>query len=155
MHKYRFTELLCVALVIVFIFFSMADRKNTIDMTAAEIADSICAELCSELSARDRAYVREKLEFDPEIFDSFVSFSSDDIMDVREIFIGVAVNKVDSTVIKACEAYQSEKFNLYNGYAPREAAMLENAVIRNEDNIFIFIVCEDSASVASAFDSLM
>ncbi len=154
MHKYRFTELLCIVCTALFILYSLSDSKDTIVMTASEIAEAICSDECDELISRDRAYVREKLGFDPEIFESFVCYSSDDIMDVCEIFIGVAENNVDSTVIKSIESYTADKYKLYNGYAPEAAAILKNAVIEAEDNIFIFIVSENAESIFSAFNSL-
>ncbi len=154
MHKYRFIELLCIGFTVVFVFCSMSGSTKTIDMTAAEISEKICDEECSTLISRDRSYVKEKLGIDTQDFVDFVYCSSDDIMDVREIFIAVSENEISKTVFKAIEDYRTEKFNLYNGYAPDAALLLKNAVFECRDNILIFAVSDNADAVYSAFNSL-
>ena len=150
MNKYRFVEILCVIFAVLFIAGSLRGDA-TLDMTAYEITENICSQLCTELSAGDRDSVRERLGFDPDSFSSFSYYSSDDIMNVREIFIGVSPENTDSTVSEAIRKYLDEKHKLFEGYAPEEAALLKNARIEEKGNVIIFIVAENADEIYSAF----
>lgn len=153
MNKYRIVELLCVVFAVIFIVNSVSGEKTT-SMTASEITESILSDEFSSYIERDREYVREKYGFDPEIFTSFSCYSSDDIMNVNEFFVGVAEDKVDASVSETIEAYRSEKHTLFDDYAPEEAALLDAARLEIKGNVIIFCVSENADEIYSAFTSL-
>lgn len=154
MHKYRFVELLCIILAVLFILSSQMADKPT-DMTAQQLYASLEQAEENDLIERDKLFLKDKFAIELQASDSFVYYSSDDVMNVNEIFIGV-VNDGDINEIKEkFENYLNEKYNLFNGYAPEQAAMLDAARVETVSNVIFFCVSSDADEIFSSLSALM
>ncbi len=153
MHKYRFTELICIISAIVFIIFTQQGEAPT-DMSANEIFSLLEEASADELCSRDKLYMKDKLgiELDGE---SFVWYSSDDVMNVNELIVAVADDAQLNELKSLLEEYVDEKYKLFNGYAPEEAALLGSAVIEIKANVLFFCVGESADELYASLISLM
>ncbi len=154
MYRYRFVEIICVLLALWFIVLSVSGKKE-LNMTASEIMEIVCKDEISGLVSRDREFIRENLGFDPDVFSSFSYYSSDDVMNVNEVFIAVLdINGSGTAAVEAMEAYRLGRLNLFNGYAPEQAALIENRKHLFEGNVIIYIISENADEILSAFMKL-
>lgn len=155
MSKYRITELLCVVFAILFIVNSIKGEKPT-SKTAEELVGELIASVDDEaLIKRENEFIREKFSFDLSVFSSISYYSSDDIMNVNEIFVGVFEDEADASVKTVIEEYANDKFTLFNGYAPEASSLLENAKIEIKSNTVFFCVSENADEIYSAFVALL
>ena len=151
MKKYIIIEAICIALTLLFVISSVGfDRITT--KSAEDIANENIGLLSDKTSEkRDVLFIREKLDIDTELFSSVSYYSSDDIMNVNEIFVGVLKEKNSDAVKEAFEKYQSDKYKLFNGYAAEQAAILNSYVYDEVSGAVIFIVAENADEIHSVF----
>ena len=154
MHKYRFVELLCIILAVLFIISSEISVKN-VDMSADDICFAIEFTSDESLEKRNNLYIKDKLSLDFSENVDFVYYSSDDVMNVNEILIAVVADDSTEEIKAALENYLSEKFNLFNGYAPEQAALLDSARIEIISNLVFFCVSADADKYFSAVQQLL
>lgn len=149
MTKYRIAEIVCVCLAVVFIVVSFPKEIKT-DKTASDISSEILPMMKDEtLIERDSSFVREKFGIDSSSYSSFTYYSSDDVMNVNELFIAVFSEKVPVSFADGFKSYSEDRFNLYNGYVPEQARFLENCAILTEGNVFLFCVGENSVEISA------
>lgn len=147
MMKYRIAEIVCVCLAVLFIAVSFPKEAKT-EKTASDLSSDILPMMEDDaLIERDSAFVREKFGIDTSLYSSFAYYSSDDVMNVNELFIAVFGEKVPDGFSDGFVSYSEDRFNLYNGYAPEQARFLENCVILSAGNVFLFCVGENSSEI--------
>lgn len=155
MKKYFFIEAVCVILTICFIISTMKTDTVTLK-TAKELTDELIALFQDDtLIERDSAFIRESFGIESLEFSSVSYYSSDDIMNVNEIFIGITSKENSDAVLDAISGYAEDKFRLFDGYAPEQAALLDSYVLEYVAGAVIFCVCEDSAQVFEAFSQAL
>ncbi len=155
MKKYIFVEILCIILTLVFVINSITPEKAT-HKTAKEITDEIAASAYdSTLKERDGLFIKEAFGFDLTEFLSYSYYSSDDIMNVTEVFVGIVNGSFDEKIKAAFEKYQSEKYNLFNGYAPEQAALLDSFIYDEVSGAVVFIVAENAEDIYSAISEAL
>ncbi len=156
MNKYRIVEFLCLISVIVFIVFSFDDDKKT-DKSAGEIINSLlpCCNF-TQCYERENEEIRNTFGFDLTCFDSVAYYSSDDIMDVSEIFVAVTNDNTDvNYIVNELKDYKNDRYNIYNGYAPMQASLCDSALILTEHGVVLFYIGENSDEVTQSFNKVL
>lgn len=146
MKKFFVAEILCVVAALAFIFVTVKDCFVT-DKDAAQLADAVALMLDEGLTERNSIYTSEHLGVDVSSFTSFRYYSSDDVMNVCELFIGVLNDYGDTSVQDTITSYSEERYNLFNGYAPKEAELLENCIIDIKSGVVIFCVSNNADAI--------
>ncbi|MBE6785245.1 MAG: DUF4358 domain-containing protein [Ruminococcaceae bacterium] len=148
----RLGEALCVlALAAFIIFVSSQDKISTTPFK--ELAKAVASECdLKELKKRDKLELKDKLSFDAAAFDNVIYYSSDSVMDVRELLI---IFSEDKQSLKNAEekiaAYVSEKQQLFEDYAPKESELISSHVLINKKGYILFYIGQDKEKAASAF----
>lgn len=151
MNKYRIVEFVCVILSLVFVFSSVKTETQT-TKTAEELTEILISEMNSDsLLLREREFIRDRFGIDLSLFSSVIYYSSDDVMEVSELFIGV-LNGEESSVSDAFSKYVTDRFNLFNGYAPEQTVLLDDYILDISSGVLIFCVSENADAVLSAFN---
>ncbi len=155
MKKYFITEIICIVLTGIFILSSVSAKKTT-NKTAEEITDELTVLFGDEsLVARDSGFIRETFGIDTSAFLSVSYYSSDDIMNVNEIFVGVTDAPLSAEVRSAFISYAEDKHSLFDGYAPEQAAYLDAYVLEENSGAVIFLVSEKADLIKTGFMSAL
>ncbi len=148
----RLGEAVCVILLLAFIVYvSAMDRISTVPFN--EVADAVVSVGdIKELKKRDKLEFREKFSLDAADCIDFVCYSSESVMDVRELVIVFSDNKeaLEKTK-KNIEAYVKEKQELFEGYAPEESEMISSHVLIQKKGYTLFYIGQEKEKVLSAF----
>ena len=150
MKKYLFAEIICIVLTLIFIVSSVSDSFVT-DKTADELSVNLIELMGEDVKIRNNAFTTEKFDIDLSVFESFVYVSSDDVMNVSELFVGVYSDGTHSEVKDVFVSYAEDRYNLFNGYAPEQAAMLNDYILEEKSGAVIFCVSENADAVFSLF----
>lgn len=148
----RLGEAVCVLLLVVFIaFISSQDKISEAPFDDVRNAVESACDL-NELKSRSKLDVKKKFSFDTDSLEGFVYYSSDSVMDVRELFVIRATDSsVAKNVIEAIENYAEEKENLFDGYAPKESELIASRVLLNKRGYILFYIGQEKEKVVSAF----
>lgn len=149
----RLAELLCVILLVVFIaYVSSMDKISTVpfeNVTAAVTAVSDT----KELKERDKLEFRGKFSLEAEDYIDFVCYSSESVMDVRELVVVFSDDKQALEKIKNnIELYVQQKQELFEGYAPGESEMISSHTLVQKKGYTLFYIGQDKEKVLSAFE---
>lgn len=145
-------ELVCIALLCVFIaYVCVQDSVSSQPFEDVE-AQVVSATLTEGLTRRDALEIKKKLSLEGESYVDFVCYSSDSVMDVRELMIfKVSDARSGAALSEKIEEYVNEKAKIFEGYAPVESSMLSSHVLKVKKGFVLFYVGEDGEAVASAF----
>ncbi len=152
MKKYYFLEILCIVLTICFIVFSVSGSSEKTDKTADEICENLVQLMSTEdVVDRNSNFTSDKYGIDISQFSSSQCYSSDDVMNVNEIFIGVFADEISEDVLSSFEKYAEDRFNLYNGYAQQQSALIDNYILKTESGAVFFCIDENAENIYSEF----
>lgn len=146
----RLGELICVALL--FIFILAVSSQDKISNTSFEDVSKAVRNVCvlEGLESRDELYLKKKFGFDSKSFGGVTCYSSDSVMDVRELII-IAAGDASASVVDSLKKYVKDKENLFDGYAPRESELISSHVLLNKKGYILFYIGEEREKVVSAF----
>lgn len=152
MSSERIKEMLCVLLLVVFVFLLIGTNKVS-DKTAQEVSSQIVKVMDAKgLDECNKSKFKKEFGLDANAYDSVVYLASDSVMDVRELLI---VRLKDSSqaeeLTNKIESRIKDKAALFKGYAPEESALLENYILKKDAGFVFFAVCQNSDAVLSAF----
>ncbi|MBE6715360.1 MAG: DUF4358 domain-containing protein [Ruminococcaceae bacterium] len=151
MNKYRITEIICVVLVLLFIVNSVKGETLT-EKSAEELSSSVISLMDdASLLQRSKSFIKEQFNIDISGFSSVSYYSSDDVMNVNELFIGVLSEDYDANISEVFSGYAKDRYNLYNGYANEQAAHLDNYVLSSQNGAVIFCVGKNADAVLNEF----
>lgn len=148
----RLAEVLCVLLLIIFIaYVSSADRISTVPLN--EVAQAVTAAGdVKGLKKREQLEFRDKFSLEAEDYGDFVHYSSETVMDVRELVIVFSDDKADlKKVSSSLEAYAKEKQALFEDYAPKESQMISSHLLVEKKGYILFYIGQEGEKVNSAF----
>lgn len=154
MSKERFKEILCIILLVIFIF-TLSSQKNTSSKTVSEIYKALSESTdFSMLKKCDSLKFKEETALSAEDYTEVLYYASSSVMEVREVIIIKLQNKnqlenTKNALLKRAE----EKGKLFEGYAPEQAALLKNYVLEEKAGILVFAVCNNREKLISAFKS--
>lgn len=145
-------EIFCVLALILFVFFLTNDQGIS-NKSAAEVAEQVVKAMdVSELEERGKSEFKKQFGFNANDFDGVVYYSSDSVMQVRELLIVRLSDAAQAeSLTEAIKTRMSEKKALFEGYAPEESALLGNYAIRESGGFVLFAVCDDPDAVISKF----
>ena len=148
----RLAEALCVILLVAFIaYVSSMDKISTVPFEDVEAAVTAVSDI-KELKKRDKLEFRNKFTLEAEDYINFVCYSSESVMDVRELVIVFTDNKEATEKIKNnLEAYVINKQELFEGYAPEESKMISSHTLLQKKGYTLFYIGKDKEKVLSAF----
>ena len=106
----------------------------------------------STMNEGDNQKVRRFFGLAPENYDGILYYTPKSGLDSEEILL-VKLKSLDQreTVEKAMEERKNSQANAFEGYAPDEQKMYENAVIEVRGNYLLFVSAADPGPVREAF----
>ena len=148
----RLGEVACVLLLVGFIaFVSSEDKISTVPFKTVAKQVVAVSDL-KELKKRDKLELKRRFSLDTADYTGFIYYSSETVMDVRELLIISADNK---DALKAAKEklskYVDEKAQLFEGYAPNESELISSHVLTDKKGYLLFYIGGDKEKVASAF----
>lgn len=148
----RLGEIVCVLLLVGFIAFVSSEEKiSTVPFkTVAKAVVGVCD--LKELKKRDKLELKRKFSLDTADYNGFIYYSSETVMDVRELLIISSDNK---DALKAAKEklsqYANERAELFEDYAPKESELISSHVLTDKKGYLLFYVGQDKEKVLSAF----
>ncbi len=105
--------------------------QNAGDVPMEEIEKQLVEQ--TELTEMQKCGNRTLMQFyglDYEQFDSYIYYKSDKALSVEELLIVKAKDKADLASVKeAAESRIQSQIKTYEGYGPKQVAMLKNAIV--------------------------
>lgn len=156
MKALKIKETLCVALLLIFIFFVVGKAEGS-EKSAAQLLESVSAQIQAEnLDERDNNSFKKNFGLSAHEVDDFAYLSSDDIMNVNEILIVKLKQESDAqTVIDAIEAHVKSQRDIFNGYGEEQSELLRNCVIKHSGNCILFVVGKNAQQAEDAFTAAL
>ena len=151
MNSYRIKEIVCIVLLLVFIFV-LAGRKTssadaeTVFKKASEAMDA------EGLLQADNQKIVENFGILPKDYAGVYYMASDDVMDVRELLVVKVGDGDEDALLSAVRTHIENKINLFEGYASEQAALLKKYRTKTKQGFVLFVVSEDTADVVKAFN---
>lgn len=148
----RLGEVLCVfALAAFIIFVSSQDKISTAPFK--DTAKAVVAECnLKELKKRDKLEIKDKFSFDISEVSKALYYSSESVMDVRELLIIFSEDKaLLENAEKNIKDYVEKKQKLFDGYAPKESELISSHTLINKKGYILFYIGQDKEKVISAF----
>ena len=153
----KIKEILCIVVLVLFIFAVFAQKGTVSSASAAEVGKAVSAACgLSEFEMRgDKAFQKE-FGLDPQQFDGGYYASSADVMEVREVLV-VRLKPDDNgkTLVDALRERVENKIALFEGYAAEQTALLKSYKLEQRGNFVLFAVCDAPAQAVKAFRSAL
>ncbi len=156
MNKHRVFEIICVVLLVVFIFF-MSGGETYSDKTVDEVFNAVSGTIdMKELSKFKKNRIKQEFGIDFSLVDSYVYYASEAVMTVDELMIiKLGENVKADDIIEKIEKRIKEKQVLFEGYAPEQSALLKNYVLSCDKGFIFYAVSEDATDALIAFTEQM
>lgn len=154
--KERIKEILCVVLLVLFIVFISSESKIS-TKSADEVFEGVKSSMdLSALSKQKSKKFEEELSLSADKYEDIIYYASASVMEVRELLIVKLRDTADKDeLISAAEKRAEEKTKLFEGYAPKEGALLKNHVLLEKNGFVLFAVCDEPLKVSAAFKSIV
>lgn len=148
----RAGEIICaLCLLILVVYASMGDQQSNATFNDVHKAVGTVCDL-EGLTKGDVLKIKKQFSFDTEAVTDFVYYSSDSVMDVRElVIIRLDDLTLQSELEEKIKAYVENKQQIFESYAPREEEMLASHVLIAKGGYVLFYVGNSPEAVASAF----
>ena len=146
-------EILCVLTLVLFVIV-VTDGSAVSSRTAEEMSESVVDAMddMSGLEKRENADFKKQFGFNANDFSGVVYYSSDSVMNVREILIvKFSDSEQAESLVEKIETRMREKAALFEGYAPEQSALLGDYALRQSEGFLLFAVCGNPNEVVSAF----
>ena len=152
-NKYQLYELICVAVLAVFVvlmlvFSAAGTRKTAQELTApvTKLGES------TALTERTALNASSVFGFDLSIAEGVLYYENEDIMNVSEILIVKLNDKSDAPALKeAVENRVKEQQELYKNYAPDQYSLLTNSIIEVKGNVLFYCTGTNAGEAYEAF----
>jgi len=150
MNSYRIKEIVCVVLLLVFIFVLTGRRESGADPETVfqKAGDAMNAE---GMLPGDNQKIIEAFGIDPKAFAGVYYLSPPDVMDVRELLVVKVGDGDEDALLSAVQTHIDNKINLFEGYAPEQASLLKKYRTKSKKGFVLFVVSEDASNVVKAF----
>lgn len=155
--KYRIIEIFCVIFAAAFIAYSVFSNTGS-KKSAEEIYGKMAEDsrFSRGLILRDNSFFKKTFGVSADEFESFVYYSSDDVMDVNELLIvKFDKNRAAQELKEKIENYVSENIEIFEGYAPEQGELLKNYILETNANTLFFFVGGESEAAQDAFNSAL
>lgn len=148
----RIGEVICVLLL--FLFIGFVSAQNKISTAPFENVAQAVTDACElkQLNERDKLTLKRKFSLEGDDFKGFIYYSSDSVMDVRELLVVSSDNKeVLSQTKEQISLYVEQKGKTFEGYAPEESELISSHVLIEKKGYLLFYIGEEKEKVISAF----
>lgn len=149
----RSGEALFVVLLALFIVFISSQDKISKEPFEKVSKEVISACDLNGLEKRDGLRFKKQFSLETENFGGFVYYSSDSVMDVRElVIISLKDMSQQDKTADSIKVYVKEKQKLFEDYAPEESEMLSSHVLIAKKGYILFYVGNETEKVAQVFE---
>lgn len=152
MKALRVLEILCVLLTVGFIVL-VTRHEPPSETSAADMASALLSVTdVSELHECKNAEFKREFQLNPNDYDGVVFYSSDSIMEVRELLVVKLSDEAQGeTLVERIRGRVEDKITLFNGYAPEQEALLDGYVLEHTRGFVLFAVCDEPEAVRQTF----
>ena len=153
MKHLRFNEILCVIVLVLFIFAVLAQKGQISNAAAADVGKAVSVACgLEQLEVRGDQAFKKEFDLDPQQFDGGYYAASDDVMEVREVLV-VRLKPGDdgASLLEALRQRAERKIVLFEGYAAEQTALLKSYKLVQRGNFVMFVVCSTPAEAVKAF----
>lgn len=152
MKALRCKETLCVILTVAFIF-GVTRTPPPSETSAAQMAAALLQVTdVSALHECKNAEFKREFELNPNDYEGVVYYSSDAIMEVRELLVvRLAGDEQAEPLMERIRSRAEEKIALFDGYAPEQEALLDAYLLENTRGFVLFAVCDEPSAVLQKF----
>ena len=154
MNKHRIFEIICVVLLICFIFFISREEPYS-DKSVRDVVDAVSAEInVEELKSYNKNKIQEEFDIEFQDIDSYAYYASDFVMNVEELLvIKLKEGAKADNITEKIEQRVKDKQVLFEGYAPEQSAMLKNYVLIYQKGFIFYAVCDEWADTLTLVTS--
>lgn len=154
MNKHRIFEIICVVLLICFIFFISREEPYS-DKSVRDVVDAVSAEInVEELKLYNKNKIQEEFDIEFQDIDSYAYYASDSVMNVEELLvIKLKEGAKADNITEKIEQRVKDKQVLFEGYAPEQSAMLKNYVLIYQKGFIFYAVCDEWADTLTLVTS--
>ena len=154
MNKHRIFEIICVVLLICFIFFISREEPYS-DKSVRDVVDAVSAEInIEELKSYEKNKIQEEFDIEFQDIDSYAYYASDSVMNVEELLvIKLKEGAKADNITEKIEQRVKDKQVLFEGYAPEQSAMLKNYVLIYQKGFIFYAVCDEWADTLTLVTS--
>ncbi len=154
MNKHRVFEIICVVLLICFIFFISLEEPYS-DKTVQDIVDAVSAEInIEDLKSYEKNKIQEEFDIEFQDIDSYAYYASDSVMNVEELLvIKLKEGAKADNITEKIEQRVKDKQVLFEGYAPEQSAMLKDYVLIYQKGFIFYAVCDEWADTLTLVTS--
>ena len=153
MKFYRVKEILCVVVLVLFVFGVTTQKGKESNASAGDVGAAVSAACgLEQLKVRDGKAFQKEFEIDPQQFSGGYYAASDDVMEVRELLVVRLKNTQDAAgVMGTLKKRVEEKIVLFDGYAREQSALLKGYKLVQRGNFILYVVCDSPADAVKAF----
>lgn len=153
MKTLRIKEILCVAVLLLFVLAMIGQKGRVSDASAAEVGKAVSAAAgLEQLEVRGGKAFQKEFGLDPQQFDGGYYAASDDVMEVRELLVVRLKDSGDaSSLLDALRQRVERKIVLFEGYAAEQTALLKSYKLIQRGNFVLFAVCDTPSDAVRAF----
>lgn len=147
----RLSEVVALVCLVAFIIFVSSEEEisdTDPSVLCTEIVSSVNTE---DMTERNNLFLKKKYNTDTDTLEYFCYYSTDSVMDVREILIIRADKEQCEQIKENIEATRTEKKKLFDSYAPEQSALLGSAVLVYEKGYLFYFVGENPEAALSIF----
>ena len=151
--KYRTAELVCVAVLIVFIIVLIGAHIGGTQKTAAELGAPFSSVITPDFMTKESEQsALELFNLPPDKTEGVVFYANESVMDVSELLIVKLVDENDGAEFReAIEKRVEEQRTLYQKYAPKQYALLTNSIIAVSGNAVFYCTAENADELYEIF----
>ncbi len=147
----RLSEVVALVCLVAFIIFVSSDEE-----TSATDPEHLCKQIISSVNTdgmteRNNLFLKKRYNTDTEQLDYFCYYSTDSVMDVREILIIRADKEHCEPIMESVESQRQEKIRLFDSYAPEQSSLLKNAALVYEKGYLFYYVGENPSDALLLF----
>lgn len=132
-----------------------SDSNGGEDLTAQQVAEAMLQQRVDEENPMD-ALTQKQIEMLYSITEDMVSdsavYAGENSMKCDELAVFVPVEGQEEHVLELVEGHLDTQRNSFAGYAPEEAAILENATVKQQGKFVVYVAGTDAKDMMDAFD---
>lgn len=152
MSKLRIKEIVCVALLLVFVLLLVTQNKQSAS-DPQTVFDAVLASVdVSALEERREDQFKKAFGFDAQDFDFVSYYAASDVMEVRELLLVKLPEGADAQpLVDKIKARVEDKAELFAGYAPEQSGYLETYVLLTRGGYVLYVVSDTPDDAVRAF----
>lgn len=146
--------LVCLLAILGFQLFAQKIHSNQpFDTIQAKVSEGLDPNLYPPIST---ASLRRYLDLDPALFNQIVLLRNEDALSARELcLVWFDQPQAGNAFEQAVEQRIYSQKDIYEGYAPEQTALMENALVDIEDNYALYYVGDNPQTMQNTFQNAL